>query len=221
MSSGGGSNEVKETAAQKESARIGLAQQARWEDKFKPLENELIADVKDTGPERRMALGDAASATTRQFGLQKPKVEAALTNSGAAPGSGRFNTAVTGMGIDEGTARGSNQAGANQAINDNYYAGLNSLAQLGRGEQADAVQGLSHVAEMSGRQAESDAQVSAGNRAGWQSAAGTVAGLGAYGLSKANVVDGSGPGTGNEGVHMAYNTEGYDQNGGLYQNRNG
>lgn len=43
----GGGGKVKDTADQKERASIGLAQEARWEDKFKPLEDELIANVRN------------------------------------------------------------------------------------------------------------------------------------------------------------------------------
>lgn len=213
----GGGGKVKDTADQKERASIGLAQEARWEDKFKPLEDELIANVRNPEPERRMALGDAASATTQQFGALKPKVEAGLTNSGAGLGSGRFNLAVSGMGIDEGTSRGAGAVNTNNAIDDNYYAGLNSLAQMGRGQQADAINGLSDLASMSGRQAANDAALAAGNRAAWQGAAGTAAGIGGYGLSKYANGFGSGPGTGNEGTHMIYNSEGAGQDGQLYR----
>lgn len=174
-----GGKDVRETADEKESARIAGLQQERYTDKFLPLERDLIADVRDTRPERQQALGTAAIENTRAFAAAKPKVEGALTNAGAGPGSGRFNLAVTGMGDDEGLARGSSLVGANNAVDDQYYAGMQSLAELGRGQQADAVQGLSEVANMSRRQAVSDATLSAQNRAAWADAAGGLAGVAA------------------------------------------
>lgn len=201
MSMGGG-GKVKETADEKERATIAADEQQRWAERFKPVEDKLIADTKDTAPERRRGLGYAASETTRAFGSARPKVEAGLTNSGARPGSARFNLGLTGMGEDEGTARGENAVGANNAVDDQYYAGLASLTQLGRGQQAGATAGLSDLASTSARQAQADAARSAENRAAGLQAAGTLTGTAAGRWGRG--LDGSGPGTGNEGIHTIY-----------------
>lgn len=189
----GGSQEVKETADEKARAEIAQQQQDRWEEKFQPIENMLIADVKDTRPERRQALGTTTSDTTQAFGLARPKVEAQLTEAGARPGSSRFNLSVTGMGEDEGAARGLSSVGANNVVDDQYYAGLGTLSEMGRGQQAGALQGLSQIADISARQAQSDAAVSAANRTGWGNAAGLAAGAATRGLagwkSSAGVAD--------------------------------
>ena len=175
MSMGGG-QEVKETEEEKESARIAGEQYDRWKERFLPLESEMIADVKDTAPERRRALGLAGASTTRAFAEARPRVEAAQTAAGARPGSSRFNLGIAGLGRDEGSARGSSAVAANNAIDDQYYAGLNTLTSLGRGQQVGALSGLSDIANASTQQASFDAGQAAENRAGWASAIGTAAG---------------------------------------------
>jgi len=175
----GGDNDVRETADEKERARIAGLQEERYTDKFLPLERDLIADIKDSRPERQQALGTAAMENTRAFSAAKPKVEGSLTNAGVGLGSGRFNLAVTGLGEDEGVARGLSMVSAKDAVEDQRTAGLQSMAELGRGQQADAIQGLGEVANMSRRQAASDATISVQNRAAWGEAAGGLAAVAA------------------------------------------
>ncbi|MGH8444915.1 MAG: hypothetical protein ACREVL_06585 [Solimonas sp.] len=175
MSMGGG-QEVKESQDERARAQIAAEQYQRWEEKFYPMENQLIADVKDSATERRQALGTTASQVTRAFGRARPQAEAGLTAGGARPGSSRFNLGLAGMGQDEGTTLGFGKVATGNMIDDQYYAGLQSLAAMGRGQQARAVAGLSSLADMSAQQALSDAQNSAANRAAYAQTIGKVAG---------------------------------------------
>jgi hypothetical protein len=63
-------------------------------------------------------------------------------------------------------------------VDDAYTQALGTLMSLGQGEQAQAENGMAQQAATSARTAQSDAQLSAANRAGNQELLGTAAGFG-------------------------------------------
>lgn len=178
-----GGSKQRETNDEKERARQGLEYQQRYE-KFSPLMDQLIRDVRDTRPEQQRAQGIAATNSALAFGRARTQAQAGLSAAGVRPGSGRYVSAIPGMARDAGTSAGLGQIDTKAAIDNQRVAGLQSLTQIGRGEQAEAITGLSDVADMSSQQAAADAMNSAGNRAAMRGAVGTAAGLGAaYGLT--------------------------------------
>lgn len=177
MSMGGG-GEVKETSEERALAQIASDMTKDFDTRWKPIRGKLIADIKDAEPERRQAMGIANAESKTAFGAANPKVEAAQTLSGARPGSGRFALSMGKLARNEGVSSGAAQMDATQATDDARTAGMLSLAQMGRGEQSQAIRGLSDVADMSSRQAYSDAARSLEDAQALQSAAGIGAGIG-------------------------------------------
>lgn len=149
--------EVKESPEEIALAEIARDHQDRFNQVWKPIRDKGIADIRDVEPERRRALGIANAESKMAFGRAKPIAERTQIQAGAMPGSGRFNSAMTNMAVNEGTSSGANQIDTNQYIDDSRVAGLMSLAQMGRGEQGAAIRGLSDAADLSSRQAEMDA----------------------------------------------------------------
>lgn len=179
----GDAPEVKESPQQKAFAQIAAERFADYQKRWLPVQRQLTERVRAMGrsgsAERRQAEGKAATDTAVRFGEAKAGLEGALTQSGAAPGSGKFAMATAGLGIDEATSRAGGFMATDAAIDDAYLKGLASIAQLGRGESASAIKGMGDVAAMSGRQAQQDAEMSLADRAGDLQLAGQVAGLGA------------------------------------------
>jgi hypothetical protein len=178
----GDAPEVRETSQQRAFAEIAAKRFADFRQRWLPLQRQLMADVQDMGradsAERREAAGDVAADTAVQFAQAKGALEGALSESGAGAGSGKFKTAVAGMGDDEATSKGLGMAAADSAIDDAYLQGLSQIASMGRGQSGSAVRGMGDVAAMSGRQAQQDAQFSLADRAGRMQQFGQLAGAG-------------------------------------------
>lgn len=178
----GDAPEVKESSQERAFAEIAAKRFADYRQRWLPLQRQLIESTQAMGRagsnERVEAAGDAAIDTAVQFAQAKGALEGAMTSSGAGTGSGKFKTAVAGMGTDEATSKGLGMAAADQAIDDAYVQGLTQIAAMGRGQSGGAVRGMSDIAQMSGRQAQQDAEFSLADRAGRMQQIGQLAGVG-------------------------------------------
>lgn len=192
----GDAPEVKETAQQRAFAQIAAQRMADYRQRWLPLQRTLIRDVQQMGradsAERKEASGKAATDSAIRFGEAKGALEGALSSSTGGPASGKFKLSSAGLGDDEATSRGLGMAASDAAIDDAYTQGLASIAAMGRGESAGAVQGMGDIAQMSGRQAAMDAQMSLERRAGQRQLAGQALGLGAAYLSQPRAPGGIG-----------------------------
>lgn len=179
-------DKVKETPQQKALAEVAMAQMADYKQRWLPVQRKLAESIRADGAPgssaRTQAAGRASTETAVRFGEARGGLEGALTDSGAGPNSSKFKLATAGLGDDEATSRGLGFVAADQAIDDAYLQGLGALTALGRGEKAQAMGGMQRVADMSGRQAAADAEMSAQKRAGNAQMVGQVAG---FGLSQA------------------------------------
>ncbi|AXQ30438.1 hypothetical protein D0B54_17920 [Solimonas sp. K1W22B-7] len=172
-----------ETAEQREMAAIAAESYDDWQQRWLPLQQEFFADTMDVAPRRRQALGSAGADYAQAFGQAQQGVENRLYASGAAPGSGRYAMGLAGFANDRAQARGQGLAGVDAMIDDQYAQGLQTLIDIGRGERAQALQGLSEAANASQDRAIADAQRALGSRSAMLEAAGSVAGMAAaYGL---------------------------------------
>lgn len=184
MSKGG--DRQAETPRQRALAEYAANQWADYVKRWAPLQQRLAQQIQASGASdsvaRRAAAGKANVDTQIQFGKAQGGLEKALTNSGAAPGSGRFNLAVTGMGADAAKSKGLGLTVADQMVDDAYVQGLSALAATGRGEKAMVSNSLAQQAAQSGRQAAADAEASLSEHA---AQAGLVGQLAGYGLGAA------------------------------------
>ena len=194
----GGSGEVKETGQQRAAAEHAANLFADYKKRWLPVQSALAQQTAEMGkPDsaaRKMAAGRASTDTAIQFSKAQGGLEKGLANAGAAPGSGRFNLGVTGMGTDQAKATGLGAVAADQQIDDAYTQALASLAATGRGESAQVTDSLSRQATMSGRQAAADAEASLATRAAGMNLAGQFAGYGLQSAFKTPTPQGPGMG---------------------------
>lgn len=188
--------QIEETPQQRAFAEIAAARMADYRQRWLPLQRELVADVRGMGradsSERKQAAGVAVADNAIRFGEAGIGVEAALASSGGSPGSSKFKVGTAGMSDDQATSRGLGMAGADAQIDDAYLQGLTQIAAMGQGQAGRAIQGMGDVAAISGRQAATDAEISAQRRAGKYALAGQLAGAGlAYAMAPRSPVDGT------------------------------
>ncbi len=163
-------------------AEISMARLQDYRKRWAPLVTKLRDQVRADGAQgsqaRRLAAGKATTDNEVRFSQAGDKLEAALTGSGAAPSSGKFKTAVTGLNTDQAAARGMSMVASDEAISDAYVQGLGRIAAMGRGQSSQAVEGLGAVARRSAQQAQQDAEIALAQRAGRAQLVGQVAGFG-------------------------------------------
>lgn len=179
-SKGGG--EAKETAEQRAVAAIAAESFQDYEKRWVPVENELIRQIRDVDDDVRRAGQTSMSGTTQAFGAMRPAVEKGLAAARAAPGSGRFYDTESGLTVRQGASGGLNMAASRQGMRDRALSNLGSVISMGRGQESEALTGLSHQASITGQEAITDAARAASDSAAFGTAVGTAAGfgLGAY-----------------------------------------
>lgn len=182
-------DQAKETPQQRAMAELAIKQMADYRKRWLPVQRKLAENIQRAGKadsfERDAAAGRASTDTAVRFGEARGGMEAALTDAGAGPGSSKFKLATTGLGDDEATSRGLSYVASDQAIDDAYIEGLGALTAIGRGERAGAVRGMQDIADMSGRQASADAELSAQRRSGNAALVGQTIGFGLAGAMQA------------------------------------
>jgi hypothetical protein len=178
-----GGSEVRETEEERQLASIAAEMDALYKRDYAPVEDRIFASMLDVEPERRQGLGIAAAESTRAMQDARQRGERSLTQTGARPGSGRFNTAMGGLATARSVATGLNLADVNQSVSDSRIRALDSITSVGRGQQGRAVGGLASLASQASQQAQNDAVGAANDRALLLQAGATAAGLG-YGSLK-------------------------------------
>ena len=183
---GGGGGQQQETSAQRAMAEHATNLLADYKARWLPVQQQLASQIEAEGAPgsaaRKEAVGKASTDTAIQFDQAKGALEKSLTNSGAAPGSGKSNLAITGMGADAAKSTGLSAMISDQQIDDAYMKGLSALTAIGRGERASVGNALASQAQQSSYQASADANASLMERQGIAGAVGQVAG---YGLQSA------------------------------------
>src|SRR6188474_3086458 len=122
----------------------------------------------------------ANADTAAQFGQAQDQIRQ-QTEAAGLGGTARQKMAIAGLGDDAAISSGMGLANADQRIDDAYIQGLSQVMALGRGEKAQAVQGMGQMARMSGQQAAADANMAMQRRAGEAQFAGQALGMGLSG----------------------------------------
>lgn len=181
---GKGPDKVKETAQEKALAEFAANKWADYKARWLPVQRQLAAQIQEMGaPDsaaRRAAAGRSNVDTQLAFGKAQGAVEKRLAAAGAAPGSGKFNLAQTGLAEDSATSGGLGMSVADRQVTDAYLSGLSALTAIGQGRSATVGNALGQQASMSSRQAAQDAAFSADRRAAVGDLAGQFAGYGLY-----------------------------------------
>lgn len=177
-----GDTSVEETEQEKALAEIAVKTWQRHKEVLVPWENKYIRDVTNINPEERQNLmGGVATAVGREADRATDEVTKADIASGAAPGSGRFNTRVAEVGIGRGEAIADATRKATTGLEEQRIQGLKDVIAMGRGVAGEGVTATSNVARGAVDSAIDTAYSRADARGSTSQALGTAAGMGVAG----------------------------------------
>lgn len=180
---GGGSDEVKETSAEKEAAKIADEKWSLYENELQGFEDTFMNRVDNYNSDSNMA---SAKNTVdlqynKAFSDAKQNAATSMAASGVNPNSGKFKKTMSNMTEQQGITQGDTVNRAQVGEQDKYIAGLKDVTAIGMGESADALSGLSNSASISQSKAISDSTNSFNQSAALAQTVGAVAGgLGSY-----------------------------------------
>lgn len=178
----GGSDSVQETSAQKALAQHASDLMADYKARWLPVQQNLASQIESlkspTSGFRTEAAGKASTDTAIQFSQAATGLDKALSNHGAAPGSGRATMATTGLGSDAAKSSGLGQMISGQQIDDAYTKGLGALTSIGQGQSAEVGKGMEQQSANSGMQARADAQAALEDKMGTAGAVASAVGAG-------------------------------------------
>ena len=180
----GGSNEIKETKAQKAAARVAMEQWNLYKNDLQQYENLFMDKVDDLNSEGKYdkLAGTAALGTAQSFGEARAGLADSMAASGVDPTSGRYQEAMEGLATDQALSQTDTTNRAQSSQQDKHVAGLKDVVSIGAGQKAESLAGMGDVATTSLRKATSDAEASFNEHSALTNGLGTAAGLyAAYG----------------------------------------
>lgn len=182
---GGGSAEVKETAAEQAQAEVAESMWNLYQQKLAPYEDMFIrgVDKLNSSDAYTKAAGDTSLNYSSQFSNARDQAGDSLTSAGVNPGSGKFGATQDSLTRQQSFSQNDavNQAQSSNA--DQYVGGLEDALAIGSGQEAGNMQSLGSLADASNQSAISDARAAQTNALGNQSALGSLVGAGAgYGV---------------------------------------
>lgn len=187
MTGGGGDNEVKETAEQKELAKIAAEKWGKYQQVYVPMENKYMAKVDAMGEQWQSdsAAGSANQSIQSQFGDATADIQAQAFDAGVNPNSGRFAAKTSEIAGAKASSGAKTETGARIAQEDAYIGGLGNVVKLGQGQSTSAQQGLADVASSSADQAASAARSTYQSQTDTRAMLGTAGGMAtSYGLDQ-------------------------------------
>ncbi|WP_454010306.1 hypothetical protein [Aeromonas sp. Marseille-Q7275] len=182
----GGSNEIKETEAQKAAADVAMEQWGLYKNdlqKYEDIFMEKVDDLNSEGEFDKLA-GTASLGAAKTFGDARKGQADAMAASGIDPTSGRYQETMAGLETDQALSQTDTANRAQSSQQDRHVAGLKDVVSIGAGQKAESLAGMGDVATTSLRKSVNDAQISFQNRQATAGMVGTVLGAGAsYGLA--------------------------------------
>lgn len=132
-------NKVKETKEERELAKIGAKRFEVYRELYAPQIDRYISKVRKDDNDRSYARAEAGSAMSSAYAQMERNAVAGANPQVAANRSAMFNPQFA---MSQATQFNDIDA----TITDMHYRGLDSVAKMGQGIQASAVQGLTDVA---------------------------------------------------------------------------
>ncbi|MBQ4672864.1 hypothetical protein J4G66_03170 [Aeromonas dhakensis] len=183
----GGSNEIKETEAQKAAADVASEQWSLYKNDLQQYEDlfmDKVDNLNSEGEYDKLA-GAAALGTAQSFGEVRAGMADSLAAGGVDPTSGKYQSAMSNLESDQALSQTDTTNRAQSSQQDRYVAGLKDVVSIGAGQKAEALAGMGDVASTSLRKATSDAQLSFQDKQATAGLVGTLAGgATAYGLGQ-------------------------------------
>ena len=183
----GGSNEIKETEAQKAAADVATEQWDIYKNDLQQYEDIFMDKVDDLNDEEQYdkLAGTAALGTAQAFGEARIGLSDSLAAGGVDPTSGKYQEAMSVLETDQALSQTDTTNRAQSSQQDKFVAGLKDVVSIGAGQKAESLAGMGDVANTSLRKATNDAQTSFQNKQATAGLVGTLAGgATAYGLGQ-------------------------------------
>ena len=178
----GGDNKVKETAEQRELAKIAVERWQRYKQTYLPAEQIYFDKVDYLGSERaqQKVAGAAGANVETAFGraIQGDVNRLTTMGTGVDPASGKFQDSMADHTEAHGRARAMNVNESQQALQDSHIRGLQNIVAMGNNQSTQAIQGMGNIAQRSAAVARNDAQLGAFRDTSRQDTAGALAGAG-------------------------------------------
>ncbi|MNE38788.1 hypothetical protein D3C80_1327000 [compost metagenome] len=182
----GGSNEIKETEAQKALAEVTMKQWGIYQSDLKQYEDIFMDKVDELSGQEAFddAAGTAALGTAHSFGEAREGLSDAMAASGVDPTSGKYQSTMHELETDQALSQTDTTNRTQSSQQDKYVAGLKDVVSIGQGQKAEALEGYSSLASSSLNKAASDAQTKFNNKQAVLGLVGTVGGAAtAYGMN--------------------------------------
>lgn len=139
---GGGDTEVKETSQEKELARIATEEWARYEETFKPLEDEWLSGITaDSTNDKAKVGGVVAGEVANQYDYAQTASDDNALASGENVNSGGFK-----KGLSRAEDTGIALTRANLGVDASKTSKLMNAINVGRGQASEAQSTLTDVA---------------------------------------------------------------------------
>ncbi|MFM5393148.1 hypothetical protein ACEUAB_03170 [Aeromonas veronii] len=180
-----GSNEIKETEAQKAAAAVASEQWELYKNELQQYEDLFMGKVDELNGDEahRNVAGTVALGTAQGFGEARKELGNSLAASGHSPTSGRYQAQMNELETEQALSEEDTTNRAQSSQQDRYVAGLKDVVSIGAGQKAEAMASMGDVAGASLRKAVGDAQRSFESKQATAGLIGTLAGAGtAYGL---------------------------------------
>ena len=176
----GGSDEIKETEAEKAAAGVAKEQWDLYKNELSQYEDIFMDKVDDLNSDQQYdkLAGTAALGSAQAFGEARQGLADNLAAGGVDPTSGKYQSAMDSLETNQALSQTDNTNRAQSSQQDKYVAGLKDVVSIGAGEKAEALAGYNSIANNSLSKAVNDAQVSQSNSAAMSGAVGTAAGMG-------------------------------------------
>ena len=188
---GGGDNEVKETAYEKELAKVYGEQWDYYEKNIVPVENQVIDEAK-TSNDASVYQGisdDTNLGYQKSFSDTSKQTLDTMSANGIDPSSGKAKGAISSLSDIEASVKADATSRSEIAGQERYIDKMSNVMAMGQGESQQAVASLNDIAVNSQRKAVSDASISRQNKSNVMSTLGAVGGAYTSNALKAKTPD--------------------------------
>lgn len=174
----GGNDEVKETAYEKELAKVYKEQWSVYKNDVVPMENIVIGDAKsanDASVYKGIA-GDTNLGYQKAFSKAGEQTLDNLAASGVDPSSGKAKGQLSDLSNEQASVSADATSRAQNDGQERYIDKMANVMAMGQGQAQSSVASLNDIAVNSQKEAFQDASISAQNKANTLSAIGAVGG---------------------------------------------
>lgn len=189
---GGGDNEIEETEEQKAQAEVAMNQWNDYLSRYRPFEDSFMEDVDRMNSDQQynQVAGLAAVPVESQFSAAVSDTSRAMVSGGLNPNSGAFKSNLSKLDRAKSTTKADSINQAQVGQQNRYVGGIQTVVNMGQGQESEAVAGYGDLATMSSQKAANDVGIAINNTNDNRQVAGALIGAGTrYGL---NYFDNSG-----------------------------